>query len=570
MAALGDLGRLRRLARLLVGDADVADDLVGEAIARTLPRWRLGRVDDGAAYVHRTMVNLAARRWRRRALALRRDHAALGWTAVPAGADDVVVERDRTLRAVLALAPRRRTIVVLRFYEDRSLSDIAGLLGVAEGTVKSQLSPRPRATPRRPRGSGRVVSTDLEHRLRQHLASVDDLPLRDVGPADVAAAGVARVARRRRTAAGVAAAAVVAVGAAGLWAATVDRPDADGPATVPAATAPVPTAAPAPPTTVATAPARWALLAADPRGAVLAPTVTWTGTDAIVVGGRDVDGAPVPTAMAYAPATDTWRAIADPPPLGDEPVAVWTGGEVVVVDAGTTHAYDPDADQWRSAAAPPAAVAASAPSVWTGSELLVWTPGGGPAAYDPAADAWHPLPVPPIESRHDAVSVWTGTEWIVWGGTGSGGGQVGDGAAYDPATATWRLLAAVVADRAAGQRGMDGHRGADRRRLQRWRPGHRQRRLRPRRRRGLRPGDRHVAPDRRRAGPSRLRAGVDGTPPAAVRRRAGPTPTTRPPTAGWTAAAAPGPTPVSAGPPCGPGRRPCSSAVPPPASVVPP
>ncbi len=91
----GELGRLRRVARVLVGDAELADDLVGEAIARTLPRWRAGRVDDLGAYTRRVVVNLAARRWRRLALGRRRDHAALDWLGAAPDMPEVVVERDR-------------------------------------------------------------------------------------------------------------------------------------------------------------------------------------------------------------------------------------------------------------------------------------------------------------------------------------------------------------------------------------------------------------------------------------------------------------------------------------------
>jgi hypothetical protein len=182
-------------------------------------------------------------------------------------------------------------------------------------------------------------------------------------------------------------------------------------------------------------------VAADPRGTVVAPTVAWTGEEAIAIGGIDLTGAPVRTAMAYEPATDAWRAIADPPPLGDSPVAVWTGESVVVVDGVSTHVYDPAADEWRTATPPPGAVDATMPSAWADGELLAWPADAGPAAYEPATGTWRPLPVPPIASRHDAVSVWTGTEWIVWGGTGGDGHQLGDGAAYDPATSTWRVLA---------------------------------------------------------------------------------------------------------------------------------
>jgi len=141
VAALGaELPRAQRIARLLTGNADVADELVAEAVARMMPRWRDDAIADLPAYLRRTMVNLAARRWRRRALGRRLDHAALDWERHSSPLEDDTVERDRTLRAVLGLPPRRRAVVVLRFYDDLSMARIADVLGVSEGTVKSQLS----------------------------------------------------------------------------------------------------------------------------------------------------------------------------------------------------------------------------------------------------------------------------------------------------------------------------------------------------------------------------------------------------------------------------------------------
>ena len=139
-AVQAEMGRLRRVARVLVGDPQLADDLAGEAIARTLPRWRAGKVADVGAYMRQVVVNLAARRWRRRVLGHRRDHAALDWLTAAPEETDVLVERDRTLRAVMGLPVRRRAVVVLRFYEDLPLAEIAAVLNVSEGTVKSQLS----------------------------------------------------------------------------------------------------------------------------------------------------------------------------------------------------------------------------------------------------------------------------------------------------------------------------------------------------------------------------------------------------------------------------------------------
>lgn len=137
---LPELPRLRRVARLLVGSGDVADDLVAEALVRTLTAWRAGRVEELVRYTRVTIYNLAAKRWRRFAVRRRLDHRAIDWTSEVAAADDVTAERDRVLSALTLLAPRRRAVVVLRFYEDRSTAEIADLLGCSVGTVKSQLS----------------------------------------------------------------------------------------------------------------------------------------------------------------------------------------------------------------------------------------------------------------------------------------------------------------------------------------------------------------------------------------------------------------------------------------------
>ena len=139
-ALAGDLPRLQRLARLLAGDADLAEDLVAEAIARSLPRWRSGQVADLSVYLRTVTVNLASRRWGRRRMGRERDHRALDWVRPSIDGDALTVERDRTLRAVWALPPRRRAVIVLRFYDDLTEQQIAEVLGIGVGTVKSQLS----------------------------------------------------------------------------------------------------------------------------------------------------------------------------------------------------------------------------------------------------------------------------------------------------------------------------------------------------------------------------------------------------------------------------------------------
>lgn len=95
-------------------------------------------------------------------------------------------------------------------------------------------------------------------------------------------------------------------------------------------------------------------------------------------------------------------------------------------------------------------------AVWTGRELIVWggTLGRQPladgAAYDPSTRTWRMLAAAPIPARGRHVAVWTGTEMVVAGGVGGPDGQEPDRfetAAYDPATDTWRALPPLPADR---------------------------------------------------------------------------------------------------------------------------
>src|SRR4051812_31071749 len=85
--------------------------------------------------------------------------------------------------------------------------------------------------------------------------------------------------------------------------------------------------------------------------------------------------------------------------------------------------------RWSTLPAPPLPGRENAASVWTGTEVIFWggmTPAvggstsrpvrGDGAAYDPATGTWRLLPAAPIGPRSNAASVWTGTEMIVWGG----------------------------------------------------------------------------------------------------------------------------------------------------------
>src|SRR5262245_5124780 len=100
--------RLRRVAYLMVGRADVAEEIVHEAFVRTF--HRLPSVDTPAAYLRTTVVNLCLS-WRGRR-ALEQRHQPQGRAAVE------LPELDETWELLRRLPRRQRAAVVLRYYDD--------------------------------------------------------------------------------------------------------------------------------------------------------------------------------------------------------------------------------------------------------------------------------------------------------------------------------------------------------------------------------------------------------------------------------------------------------------------
>ena len=128
--------RLLRVAYLLTGDRQAAEDLLQDALERVLLKW--ARVQEPLPYTRQTLTRLAANRWRRRST---RPEVTLGHhdRAVGDGADGRAV-RDELVRALAALPPRQRAVVVLRYLEDLSERETAAALDCSVGTVKSQAS----------------------------------------------------------------------------------------------------------------------------------------------------------------------------------------------------------------------------------------------------------------------------------------------------------------------------------------------------------------------------------------------------------------------------------------------
>ncbi len=117
---------MSRLAYLLVGSAEQGQELVHDAFARLYERW--DKVDNPGAYLRTCVVNGCRDTLRRRVVEDRYR---------PEVRPDPQLGADHLVDALALLPYRQRAAVVLRYYEDRSETDIAELLGVRPATVRS-------------------------------------------------------------------------------------------------------------------------------------------------------------------------------------------------------------------------------------------------------------------------------------------------------------------------------------------------------------------------------------------------------------------------------------------------
>lgn len=126
---------LRRRAFLLCGTWPDGDELVQEALARVYVAWPRIAAGAAEAYTRRTMLNLYLNDQRKRGREVLTDDVP---EPTATGPDH---ELAMTLTDLLAGLPeKQRAVLVLRFWEDLTVPQIAACTGVAEGTIKSQLS----------------------------------------------------------------------------------------------------------------------------------------------------------------------------------------------------------------------------------------------------------------------------------------------------------------------------------------------------------------------------------------------------------------------------------------------
>lgn len=132
--------RLVQLARWFVDDRTAAEDLVQEAFLRLARNHhRINDQDRAAAYLRSIVINLARDHNRRGLVSLRH--------RLPAEPDDRSAEdhatadesRREVITALRALPRRQRDCVVLRYYLELSIGDIAGTLGLSPNSVKTHL-----------------------------------------------------------------------------------------------------------------------------------------------------------------------------------------------------------------------------------------------------------------------------------------------------------------------------------------------------------------------------------------------------------------------------------------------
>src|SRR5690349_2504508 len=134
---LAERGRaLLASATLLAGGRPAGEDLLQAALERVMRRWA-SVTEAPEIYLRRTMYHLAVDHWRARR---RRPEVFAVPEVEGADATAAVDLRHALLQALSRLPARQRAVLVLRYWEQRTETETADLLGCSLGTVKSSAS----------------------------------------------------------------------------------------------------------------------------------------------------------------------------------------------------------------------------------------------------------------------------------------------------------------------------------------------------------------------------------------------------------------------------------------------
>ena len=148
MFFLAEHGSVLRTVQLILGDRQSAEDATQEAFYRLLVHWKkISQYERPGAWVRRVAIRIATRARGRR----RTDEVE------PSRPDVESAGRVDLQRALRALSPAQRAAVVLFYYEDHPVGEVASLMACSEGAVKTHL-----------------------HRARKHLAEALGEELNDV------------------------------------------------------------------------------------------------------------------------------------------------------------------------------------------------------------------------------------------------------------------------------------------------------------------------------------------------------------------------------------------------------
>jgi len=135
VAATGD--RMLRTAVLLVGDRHAAEDLVQSAYAQAFARWRLvSRADSPAAYTRAILTRLFLSDRRRKRVS---ELPLLDGADAPAASPDAAL-RVSLLEALATLPAQDRAVLVLRYFHDLPVADVATQTGLSESACRTRAS----------------------------------------------------------------------------------------------------------------------------------------------------------------------------------------------------------------------------------------------------------------------------------------------------------------------------------------------------------------------------------------------------------------------------------------------
>jgi RNA polymerase sigma-70 factor (ECF subfamily) len=134
------IGRWFEVARLILRDTELAEDAVQEGLVAA---WRdirgLRDADRFDAWLHRLLIRACYREARRTRKVARLEVHVTAIDVPAPGDGDSVADRDQLDWGFRRLKPDQRAILVLHFYADKPLAEVAEILDIPLGTAKSRL-----------------------------------------------------------------------------------------------------------------------------------------------------------------------------------------------------------------------------------------------------------------------------------------------------------------------------------------------------------------------------------------------------------------------------------------------